>query len=382
MRVRKLLWHYKPNKDGTCMVRIYAYHEGRKKYFHTGISVAPSDWDEKNSEVKKSHPLATRYNAKINGKKLEIEAHLLDGGTFEDMNAGNGSFLSYLEEFILQDNGLRSSSLRAYRNLRTRLTEYLKINGRTDITFNDFDKDFYQRYVGFLRENYCQPVGVGNHVKVIKKLLRKAEEEGLHRNQEYKKYKVFKGKGSNKIYLTEKEIKRLEALDLSNQPVLEQERDRFLLSYYFLLRFSDVIRINRTMFFEREGKKYLSIAHRKTGTNAVVPVNTKAAAILEKYDYDFSFTANQVANRKIKAVCALANINDQVTEGQRSGPKSQMVGTHTARRSAATNLCLQGVTLKFIADLGGWKETKILMLYLRQSGIDTAIMASDIEFFR
>lgn len=381
MTVRKILWTYKPNRDGKCMIRVYAYHNKKKKYFPTGIAIFPEYWNKKKREVKRSHPMASRYNAVINGKKFEIEAHLLDGGTFQNLKIGEGSFLEYIEAF-LADNDLRPGTLKAYRGMRTRLRQYLLKRGRPDIAFKDIDDAFYRDYVGFLKAHYCRDVGVGNHIKVIKKLLRKAQGEGLHRNEAYKKFKVFKAKGSNKIYLREEEIDRLESLDLSGQPVLEKERDRWLLAYYFLFRFSDVTRIEKSMIFERKGKEYISMAHRKTGINVVLPVSSKAKAILEKYNYDFAFTANQLANRKLKVICALAGINDQVKEGDRFGAKSQFVGTHTARRSAATNLCLQGVSLKIIADLGGWRKSQTLRLYLRQSGIDTAIMASDMEFFK
>lgn len=368
------------------MVRIYAYHQGKKKYFHTGVSIAPSDWNEKNSEVKKSHPLATRYNAKINGRKLEIEAHLLDGGTLDDMDQGQGSFLTYISAFIDQDKELSPGTIKNYRATANRLSQYKELNRLDDIRFKDIDMGFYKSFMAFLEAKAgCGLIGASKHIKIIKKLLRRAQNEGLHNNEDYKEssFRIHKSKGSNKIYLSEKEISALEALDLSGQPVLEKERDRFLLSYYFLLRFSDVCRIRESMFFERGDRRFLSIRHKKTGVDVIVPANSKAERLLSKHEYQFDFSSNQQANRRLKTICALAGINDQAEEGARSGPKSQLVGTHTARRSAATNLCLQGVSIKFIADLGGWKETRTLRLYLRQSGIDTALMAaSDIEFFQ
>lgn len=77
---------------------------------------------------------------------------------------------------------------------------------------------------------------------------------------------------------------------------------------------------------------------------------------------------------------ALTDLNDPAEEGSRSGPKSQLVGTHTAQRSAATNLSLQGVSLKIIAELGGWEKSQTLRLSLRQCGIDTAIVASGLNY--
>jgi site-specific recombinase XerD len=113
-----------------------------------------------------------------------------------------------------------------------------------------------------------------------------------------------------------------------------------------------------------------------------VPVSTKAARLLEKYNYDFSFTSNQQANRELKRIASMAGINWIVTQDKQSGPKSQFVTFHTARRSAATNLRLQGASLKTIADLGGWKKLSTLEVYLRASGMDSAILAQKLDFFK
>ena len=61
-------------------------------------------------------------------------------------------------------------------------------------------------------------------------------------------------------------------------------------------------------------------------------------------------------------------------------PKWSFVTPHTARRSAATNLYLQGVSLKMIADLGGWGDDGTLRVYLRASGLDTALVARELGF--
>ena len=78
----------------------------------------------------------------------------------------------------------------------------------------------------------------------------------------------------------------------------------------------------------------------------------------------------------------MAGIDEMVSEGPKRALKWKFVTTHTARRSAATNLYLQGVSLKMIADLGGWGDEGTLRVYLRASGLDTALVAKDLGFFR
>lgn len=78
----------------------------------------------------------------------------------------------------------------------------------------------------------------------------------------------------------------------------------------------------------------------------------------------------------------MARINMPVQENGVKGPKANFVRTHTARRSAATNLAMQGVPLDFIAKLGGWKKLEVLKKYLLASGLDVAKVVAEYEFFR
>lgn len=142
------------------------------------------------------------------------------------------------------------------------------------------------------------------------------------------------------------------------------------------MRFSDACK--KDGVFSSNGRKFYQYTSQKTKVQTVVPLSPAALQIMEFYDFSFNFTANQVANRNIKKVAALAEINQTMEEGK---PKHELVTFHTARRSAATNLRLQGASLKTIADLGGWKDVKTLIVYLRASGLDSARLASELEFF-
>ena len=107
-----------------------------------------------------------------------------------------------------------------------------------------------------------------------------------------------------------------------------------------------------------------------------------ALAIRKRRNFNLAGDTNQEANRKLKTIAATAGIDEMVSEGKKTGPKWSFVTTHTARRSAATNLYLQGVSLKMIADLGGWGDEGTLRVYLRASGLDTALVAKDLGVFR
>ncbi|WP_282774677.1 site-specific integrase [Phaeodactylibacter xiamenensis] len=385
MNCRTML-SYSARKDGTKAIKLYIFHDGEKRYISTGLYVLPDQLNAK-GQVVKSHPLYRQYNAKIAGLQNEIQAFLLDGGRLSDYGKKepkSSSILGYLEDFIATDQRLKASTLSVYRSVVKRLREYATYKGLKDLRFSDIDRDWYYSFSKYNLQNGCSNAGLGKYIKTIKAVMRSAQEQGLHDNSEYQKayFVTHRSSTSHKIFLTEGEIEQIEKLDLSYNPALEKEKDRWLVAYYFLMRFSDVVRINATNIVQKEDQLFLQYKSEKTEIRATVPVSTKAARLLEKYNYDFSFTSNQQANRELKRIASMAGINWIVTQGKDQGPKSQFVTFHTARRSAATNLRLQGASLKTIADLGGWKKLSTLEVYLRASGMDSAILAKKLDFFK
>jgi len=155
--------------------------------------------------------------------------------------------------------------------------------------------------------------------KILKALMRLAMDKGLHNNAIFQ-HKLFKKVTvkTNKIYLTKEEIKQIEDLDLSEEPSLDRERDRFLISYYFLTRYSDSVKIRKKDFFEKTGRLYLRYFQVKTDKECVVPAREAALSILEKQAYNLSGDTNQEANRKLKTICAMAEINILVQEGSKT----------------------------------------------------------------
>jgi integrase len=389
MNFRILLWTYFVRKNGTSDIKIYLNHQNKKKYFSTGLQVLPKDWDERKEVVRNTHPLASRYNAKIAKMRLEIESHFLEGGTWDNLfnkNANTG-LIGLLEEIITEwKEGLlpiKKSTLTNYQSLFTRLRQYQDKTG-TQVTLDGIDMNFYQKFTSFLStDGNCGLPGIDNHIKVLKRVMNIGLERKLHHNTIHLssgfQRKTVK---SDKIFLNEQEVAILEETDLSSQPHLKKELDRWLFAYYFLLRFSDLEHISSSNIIDFNGRKFLRYRSQKTQTEATIPVRKRALELMETYNFDFSWGTNQQANRQIKTAIVSAGINDMITQGNISAPKSSFVTMHTARRSAATNLYLSGeFSIKTIADLGGWANIKTLQVYLRCSNMDSAKLAAKSDYF-
>jgi len=382
----KNVLYYNTKKDGTREVRIYAYLNGQKKYFPTDVRVQPTHWNEKTGYIKRSHPLHKTYNAKIRAERNKVEAHLLEGGSLTDYgkNPKGIDLLDFLDLYLKEchrgQHGYTQSTIQTYKGLRKRLREYQSHKAIRSLPFEKVDLSFYSDFCSFLVDHCnCSKPGIGKHIKKLKRVMQVAMDRQLHKNRLFrsKEFKAPTGK-TNKVYLNETEIQRMAALQLKDE-WLKRERDRFLLAYYLLMRYSDVCKIKKDGVFSSNDRKFYQYTSQKTKVQTVVPLSPAALRIMTTYDYDFDFTANQVANRNIKKVAALAEISQKMEEGR---AKHKLITFHTARRSAATNLRLQGASLKTIADLGGWKDVKTLIVYLRASGLDSARLASELEFFK
>jgi len=400
MTTKAVLWTKNKNQKNTYQVLIYCYNAGKKKYYRTGIFIPEENWSADKQEVK---GIPTRlkniYNEKIRTLKANFQIKMAEGvpankldidETPTDQELENQqNFLLFLENFIQQQSetidGLTKDTLKSYKTALNTLKRYCDNRKIATLTFDDIDMDFYHDFASYIKKVSPGVHGFSNKIKNIKRIMKVSYEQGLHENKifENPQFKRVRQKTVGKIYLTTDEIELLEELDLSTMPGLDLERDRFLISYYFILRWEDSIRIEKKNFFEdKEGALHLSYISNKTKTKAVLPVSSKAQALLLKRDYSFGGHTIQYSNRAIKDIASTAGITKPATQGSKRAPKFKFVTSHTARRSAATNLYLAGMDLQTLAKLGGWADLQMLRVYLRASGLEVAQNAKKFDFFK
>ena len=391
MKVKAIHWTARKSKDGTAQVMIYVYAQGKKKYYGTGIKVLPKNWSaSKQKVIGLPQYMKDSYNTVIERKKIEYLQKLSEDVPADQMedkiHEKGGSALSFLNLYIQElETGLHNispSTVVTYRSVRTRLNEYLKDRGLKDLSFAEVNLDWYRDYYAWVKDKDYGIHSFDKAIKILKKILRIAHERGLHDNLIYQhsEFRRFKETG-DQIYLTEAEIQQIETVELTGMEHLARERDRFLISYYFIMRWEDSTRINKEAIIDHQGLNY-GYTSQKTHVKCIVPVSSRAQAILERRNYDLGNDTNQKANDKIKEVAMLAGITQVMEQNGVKAPKYKFITTHTARRSAATNLYLQGVDLETIARLGGWKKLETLKTYLKASGLEVAQNAKKFDFFK
>ena len=153
---------------------------------------------------------------------------------------------------------------------------------------------------------------------------------------------------------------------------MERVRDLFIVGAYTGLRFSDLTNIRP----ENIRNGMISIEQHKTDGKVVIPCHKIVTSILNKYNGTLPRSVlNQKMNDYIKEVCQLVGLDELVTKsitkgGKRiinSHKKYEIISTHTARRSFATNAYKKGVPTITIMKITGHCTEKAFLKYIKLS---------------
>jgi integrase len=399
----------------------YEIVSGKKKYlpfkYYTNETILPIYWDAKQgkaaskddkSKNQKRYPEYPEFNARltdIESIALKTIRRLEDTGAkianevlkrefdilwkdwkdqTEDVT-NHMEFMSYVEHFIKTSNrreGTKKSYTRSFRDYR----EY-EAKRKTRITFDRVDIDFYNDFVKFLKSKQYAPNTIGCRIKNLKTFLSNAKEAGLPVLDDFKKKAFAKPREeTDAVYLNENELMKMYSLNLENNPKLDRVRDLFLIGAYTGLRFSDLSQLNKNDIQTNT----IAVRTIKTGTQVVIPIHPVVRAILGKYEGILpKAMSNQKFNDYIKDTARLAGIDCPVkveyTKGdmkvKKSEPKYNLVTSHTARRSFATNAFLSDIPAISIMEITGHKTESAFMRYIKISQEDNARKLISHKFF-
>lgn len=241
-------------------------------------------------------------------------------------------------------------TIKAYKNLKTRLFDYKEDRTIPTLNYTSFDMDWYKDYMQYAINKGYNIASINNTIKNLKSILNRSYQDGYHNFSGYKDKRFKKHKEKNfKIYLTKEELSQLLGLDLTERPHLEKYRSIFIVGCYTGLRFSDLVRIKPHHIKTENDKSFIDIHTQKTNERVIIPINTHAKRILNTYDYKLPRVTEQKLNRYIKEIGKLANIdtpieNVNIVRGTKKIEiinKHELITTHTARRTAITQMYLK-----------------------------------------
>jgi integrase len=395
------------SKPVTIRVRL---RDGQKDvYSKTHLSISAKFWNQKarttRAKISNSGDFAERdwYKDQLEALERHILKSYQDGGELskewfsecierfrnpESFEKKPVTLFEYISHFIEQSEqsiNPKTGSPVHYRIRRDyiRTFDLLKeFAGGREIDFKDIDLDFYNDWIGFLQTKsigsteepkYYKANTVGKFVKNLKVFLNKATEDGINTNLRYKSHRFVKIQvETDSIYLNEAELSRIQQIDLSNRPYLERVRDLFLVGNWTGLRFGDLSRVRP----ENIQGGFIRVTQSKTGDRVVIPLHPVVTSILEKYEGQLPpAISNQKTNDFLKEIAKLAELNEDIHISETRGgikrtvkrQKWELVSSHTARRSFATNLYKSGFPSQSIMKITGHKSESAFLRYLKVS---------------
>jgi site-specific recombinase XerD len=267
--------------------------------------------------------------------------------------------LVWIENLIGTD--FASNTLKRYRSSLNGLKEFMdKELRRSDIRLCDLDKKFIEAYEIYLKSK--KGLKQNSAAKDIKNLCRVISKAIGYKWIPDNPFKDFSCPYVNppRSYLTEEEINTLYEKDFSIDRLV-RVRDLFIFQIYTGLSYVDLTDLTEdSIEIGIDGKRWIVINRKKTGTRSSIPILPRAQEILDKYKEDpvcladhkiLPFYCNQRMNGYLKEIADICGIRKILT-------------THLARHTFATTVTLSnGVPIETVSKMLGHSDLKTTQIY-------------------
>lgn len=321
---------------------------------------------------------------------------------------------------------LADGTINAFRNLRVALKDYEADRGR-QIGFRDVNQRFFDDFVFFLfhertykngKSRITKPNTCFTYVTALKTLMAVSRHEGLHQNNSYElgSFSIERSSPDN-IYLTEDQVHDLFITDFTDTETLKKMVDRiedpseqatmrqrlfearqrkrhrqFYQEYKDLFvigcltgqRHSDYKRICTDMIKETDGFKFIDIIQKKTDKRVLIPLDSRVEDILRRHGGHIKPHLINSMTKGLKDIGLLmgwtqnAGIKEYVGARKQLSTKRfcDLLTTHTARRTWATNAYKNHVPLSSIMAVTGHGSESMLRKYLKLNEEEKGLSAA------
>lgn len=300
--------------------------------------------------------------------------------------------------------------IKGLRIIQTQIRNYQKEMHRK-IGLDDMTMETRNNLVGYWKGRGLMPNAINSYMTDVRTVAKAAYEDKLTKCDDFRHSDfVPKKEEVDNIYLTPEQIQemleldlstkeavkeRLEALDISEDEklaqlskcrithirTLEHVRDIFIVGCLTGQRVSDYSRICEDMITEINEVEFILLTQQKTDKKVYIPVDRRVRQILDKYDGKLPHVCPNEMNKLIKTIGLLLGwTHDCGFDGKRLNPKRgrrfcDMLLSHTARRSFATNAYKAGVPLSSIQAITGHSSEAQLRRYLKLDAEEKAVIA-------
>ena len=314
--------------------------------------------------ISKRKEVATRHNM---NKFIHI--------VIEEMK--NGTRLTETQNFY------NKNSIKVYDTFLKVWTSFQNTYLKRVLDFENVDASIYTEFIKYCYSKDYTAETINKYLSVLRSILKKGVSAKLSTNTNFLDFKsTQENTDSKKPYLTDREIYALFNLELTDE-TQKKVRDIFLIGCYCGQRVSDYNNVTKdNLTTLKNGIKAFVFVQQKTKTTVSVPyLSDNVDTILNRWDYNLPRISDVTINKEIKKICRMANITELFFyKNIRGGKivtstieKCDLITTHTARRSAITNLYKRNIlNERELRSISGHKTEKSFSQYICLSSDEQA----------
>lgn len=295
-------------------------------------------------------------------------------------------FVDFISSIIEKKSKRMSQGYsRNYKTLIYHLNNFCE-STNSQLFTNSIGEEFLDDFIYYLESLFLKKTYIKSILFLTKAMVRKAAVYGYAIDQSYDDVDIS-SEESFSVALSQNDIARIYYFNgLSKSQ--ERIRDLFVIGCYTALRYSDLSSLSK----DDVSGGYITKVTQKNKIKVVIPIHDYVSEILAKYNGKIpGKVSSQHFNRYIKLICKKIGLDEDISFTQTVGgelrsitkKRWELISSHTARRSGATNLYNTGrVRLGDIMAITGHTTEKSLMRYIRNSKSETARQISGDNFFR
>lgn len=296
------------------------------------------------------------------------------------------SFFEFIREY-LERSHRGDNYKRMYLNTLDHLVNFCAQKGLTNVLTDSVGMEFSEEFIYYLRSSGMMQNTVKGHFERMGAMITKAMLYGYPVDNTYKEVTIAEEE-VGAVFLSMTEITRIYYFRGLTKPQ-EEVRDHFIIGCMTGLRYSDYSRLKESNF--DVDTNTIRIKTKKTGVVVQVPMHRFVREILRKYNYDLPKPrCVQYFNKAVKNICEKVGLDEPVLWERTVGTdviskkkkKWEMISSHTARRSFATNMFLQGIPTYRIMMITGHKSEESFFKYIRVTREENAATLAGHLFFQ
>lgn len=295
-------------------------------------------------------------------------------------------FADFIEKTIARKSRRMGESYgKNYQTLIYHLNRFSEKNNATIYT-ESVSWEFGEDFIIYLEGENLRCAYIKYILDLVRAMIRKAAILGYAVDPTHDEIDI-RSEEQFSIYLSENDIARIYYFKGLSK-AQERVRDLFVIGCTSSLRYSDYSTLSKSDF--QDG--FIRKMTKKTNREVIIPIHGFINEIYAKYDGNISFGLSvQYFNRAVKSICKRIGFTNEISFSYTKGgvlvketkQEWELISSHTARRSAITNLYLTGrMKVRDIMSISGHADEKTFYRYVKITKNEIANKLNSDTFFK